>query len=595
MRVFVLIGALMTLATGAQASTPDLTGRIVYSSMRGPNVNNGEIYSVRVDGSRRRDLTRNEGSDGEPVPSPDGRSIAFVSDRFDVDGRVLALYVMRADGTDQRRLTPNNLYVSDFSNSLTWSPDSERIAFAGSLGEQVGIWVVRADGRDLRFVAERGRAPAWSPEGSRIAFVAEVPDRPTYHDSIDIVDADGGGRVRLTEGQIDDSPAWSPDGRSLAFVRWHEGTGDLYRIAAGGSPEPLVSGVPGVVREPTWSPSGDAIVYTAGGGDRPFEVFTVSATGGRPRRLGLGELASWSPTGRRIAVAEGAAVYVMNADGTRRRKLQDEGRQAQLFGGPAWAADGQSLLVSSSRVDNDFELFVVNADGSGRRQVTRNNVDDLLPAWSPSRRRIAFVRTAGRRAAIWIISATGANPRQLGWGTHPTWSPSGSRLAFERNGAIFVMTDHGLNVRRIASGHMPAWAPRGASIAFFRNTQLLVADPDTRAVRLVADVSCAEEAETGVSPADWSPHATQLVAAVYCDYGRVAWSWTAVVDADDGRLTYPRLGSIDYTSRIAWSPDGSRLAFALDGQYPRIASSRLDGSAMTTVTTGAGYDRDPDW
>lgn len=592
--LLVVLTALGAVATGAEASTPGLTGRVVYSSMRGPNVHNGEIYTVRVDGSHRRDLSRNQGSDGAPVPSPDGRLIAFASDRFDVDGRVLALYVMRSDGSGQRRLTPHDIYVSDYADSLTWSPDGRWIAFSGSFHEQVGLWVVRADGRDLRFVADRGRAPAWWPTGSSIAFVADVREGASYYTSIDTVDVAGGRRRRLTQRQIDDAPSWSPDGRSLAFVRWHEGTADLYRIEAiGGAPQPLVSSLPGVIRRPAWSPGGGALVFTGGGGELPFEVFTVSATGGRVRRLGSAELATWSPNGRRIAVAEGAAVYVMNADGTRRRKVQDDGARAQLFGAPVWSADGRRLLFSSARSDNDYELFVVDADGSRRRQITRNNVDDVLPAWSPSRKRIAFVRKAGGRSAIWIVSATGTNPRRLGLGTHPTWSPRGSQLAFERNGAVFVMNDHGKNIRRFASGQMPAWAPRGTKIAFFRNTQLFLADAETGAVRRIADLSCEEEAETGVSPADWSPDAMQLVVAVICDYGRFAWASGAIVEADDGDIRL-LLGDIA-VSRIAWSPDGSRLAYALNDEYPRIASARLDGTAVTTVTTGAGDDRDPDW
>ena len=108
--LLVLLAAVSAPAGDAAAPSP--SGRIVFSSNRGPNVNNNEIFSIRADGSRYRDLSRNQSHDGSPVWSPDGRRVAFWSERVERGSLVRALYVMHANGTGQRRLTPAGLSVS---------------------------------------------------------------------------------------------------------------------------------------------------------------------------------------------------------------------------------------------------------------------------------------------------------------------------------------------------------------------------------------------------------------------------------------------------------------------------------------------------
>jgi Tol biopolymer transport system component len=88
-------------------------GRIVFATDRGGNVDNTEIYSIRADGRGRRALTRNLGADGGAAWSPDGRRIAFWSERFEGRQRVRGLYVMRADGSGGRRLSPRYLVVAE--------------------------------------------------------------------------------------------------------------------------------------------------------------------------------------------------------------------------------------------------------------------------------------------------------------------------------------------------------------------------------------------------------------------------------------------------------------------------------------------------
>src|SRR6187431_2597347 len=162
--VVCLLAFVLSLAS-ANGSSVRVRGKIVYSSDRGPNVHTAEIYSIRADGSQRRNLTRNQGHDGNFAWSPTGDRVAFGSYRAGASG----LYVMRADGSRQRRLTPTDMQVQ--SDRPTWSPDGQRLAFAAYRAGVYGIWVVRIDDQDLHLVSNDGILPVWAPRGSQIALV----------------------------------------------------------------------------------------------------------------------------------------------------------------------------------------------------------------------------------------------------------------------------------------------------------------------------------------------------------------------------------------------------------------------------------------
>jgi Tol biopolymer transport system component len=277
---------------------------------------------------------------------------------------------------------------------------------------------------------------------------------------------------------------------------------------------------------------------------------------------------------------------------------------------------GDTIVFASRAAGGDAELVVVNRDGSQRQQLTTNRVEDVLPAWSPDHSRIAFARKASLgKASIWVMSASGARQHRLRLGTHPSWSPNGSQLAFDRGGVIYTMSDHGRNVRRITRGNHPVWAPRGRTIAFERGTKLFVklfvVNIDTRAVRLLADrvsgLACerygeGDPAVATLSSPEWSPDATRLLVSLSCDYYKSAYVKAMTVGLDSKGVTGDLpINALVPGSRMAWSPDGSRLAFATGfpgpGQYyyPQLATAKTDGTEMTTLTSDVGSDRDPDW
>ena len=150
-----LAAGVLAAACGGEATSSAPNGKIAY----GTDTGSREIYAVHSDGSGEQNLTRNPGSDVEPAWSPDGREIAFASDRDDND----EIYVMNADGSGPRRLTENP--AGDVCP--TWSPDGRRIAFVSDRDGDREIYVMNADGSGHRNLTRNRHAedtvPAWSP------------------------------------------------------------------------------------------------------------------------------------------------------------------------------------------------------------------------------------------------------------------------------------------------------------------------------------------------------------------------------------------------------------------------------------------------
>jgi TolB protein len=565
-------------------AAPRVAGRIVFASEFGSTLDNTELYSIQTDGSRRLALSRNPGgADGGARWSPDGTHLAFWAEHFERPRWVRGLYLMRRDGRGKRRLTPADLHATRDSDPPSWSPDGASIAFSGDRGSRHGIWTIRTDGRRLRFLARDGIGPVWSPKGDRIAFGGG---------EISVVPALGGTSRRLTRGPDDSGPAWSPDGTRIAFVRSNtngEKQALLLVSANGGSLRRIFGGTPGVTmgREPHWSPDGQRLLFEV---NSKVYVARVRARGAT--RLHIGDWPSWSPDGRRIVFTLRSSIYTMNLDGSGQKRVRTEVGW-EFSEGPTWSPSGNTLVYALTRTESDLEIFVANADGTGLRQLTHNSAQDWSPAWSPARRRIAFVR----RNTIWLMNADGTGVRRLFAGTEPSWSPDGSQLAFV-NGGVFIRRISGGTAMRIVDGYSPAWSPNRGEIAFVRGTRILAVDLASRVERTIADVSssCPGGYETSIGGPDWSPNGTRLVYAVICDDGRFPFTSAEVVRADGTERRALRLNGLD-TTRLAWSPDGARVAFVAENEKRRVGTAKLDGTGLTTVvrdTGGAAY-LDPDW
>lgn len=242
------------------AAAPSSGARIVYRSVRLANPQRPpELYSVLPSGAGRRLLAR--GAD-QPALSPDRTRIAFAGAGLARQG----IWVMRADGRGQRRLTNR---AGD--GEPTWSPDGRRIAFRRDQGGSFDLWVVPAAGGSARRLFG-GRVtseltPDWSPDGRQIAFQGSRGGVS----QIWILTLRTRGVRRLTRGAASFQPDWSPDSRRFAYST----RGRIAVVRADGTGTRLLpTGVPRSAYNPTWSRDGRQIAFERGG-----QVLRMSAGG----------------------------------------------------------------------------------------------------------------------------------------------------------------------------------------------------------------------------------------------------------------------------------------------------------------------------
>lgn len=262
-------------------------------------------------------LTGDAGHDRWPAWSPDGRHIAFASDR----NGSLDIYVMKADGSDVRRLTDDPLEEFDPS----WSPDGRQIVFTSSRNaskprnRRWWLSIMNADGsarsrlyQDSRQAHVSDNSPSFSPDGRGFVFNSRRSGLPDLY----IMDADGSSVTKpLGRDRDRRAPSWSPDGRRLAFTGSdRRGYGDdaVYVLDLEGGRVERLSERRSVYFEPAWSPDGEWIAYIGYADDGPAlshiyavrpdgtgETILVRAT---PERFGQRlEAPAWSPDGTRIA------------------------------------------------------------------------------------------------------------------------------------------------------------------------------------------------------------------------------------------------------------------------------------------------------
>ena len=283
-----------------------------------------------------------------------------------------------------------------------------RRAAEGAAGRRQAIAGRRVDGKPpiVREIVRRMSIPPW-PAAGRAALLAAtlaasaaggelagqqllVTSVRTGDTEVFVVDPETGDARNLSRSPTSEDryPCWSPDAREVAFISDRDGAPNLYVMDARGDDVRRLTRTPAVCYMPSWV--GGVIVFGMHG-DKP-EIARIRPDGTGLQVLGDGHDPSLSPDGRTIAytgdVEGGFAVFVMGADGQGRRRLvSDTNALGAVF--PSFSPDGRQVVYSGT-VGQALELFVVAASGGEPRQLTRLGQVATPAAWSPDGRFISF-------------------------------------------------------------------------------------------------------------------------------------------------------------------------------------------------------------
>jgi Tol biopolymer transport system component len=302
---------------------------------------------------------------------------------FEREGDV---YMMDTSGENETK-------VPTAYQRVSWSPDGARIVYSNPEGEilvansETGatVWQTRAPSEFKRCFL-----PVWSPHGDLIA--CEYDLEPSFIATVDAT-TQASSTKRLTPDCCR-QPVWSPDGKRIAYwsfgtyspERGYFGPSGLFVMSADGTGKRRLTprGDAGsYINPPAWSSDGHTIAFIDG-----HDVWTIDARGGKPRRVLNGgnrttNYLAWSPNGRKLAFTHGDGhdfeIFVMNPDGTGLRNLTHNERNDRQ---PTWSPDGKALAFSTNRALN-YEIYVINADGTNPTRLTDTDEDESDPNWSP--------------------------------------------------------------------------------------------------------------------------------------------------------------------------------------------------------------------
>jgi tricorn protease len=432
------------------ARTPHVAndGRIVFAY-------HDDIWVADSNGANPRRLTANVGREGRPRFSPDGRWIAFESNRTGNDD----VFVMPSEGGEPRQLT----WHSGDDQVQYWTPDGTGIVIASNRGAMpwgAPLFRLPLDGGPPEPLGMgMARAGMISQDGRMVAFNRVLPStwrkgyRGNSSGDVAVFNVSARTAVEITDTSLmsartnvnDVYPMWGVDGM-IYFASERDGTFNLWRVApAGGPPQQVTRHTTGGVFFPAISPDGRRIVY-----QNDFALWTVDVPNGQPRKLDIA--LAFDPKEHDVEMVE--------AD-----------NRAQGF---SVAPNGDYLAV-----DFRGEITIVPTEtGVGEKtRVTNSPWRERMQTYSPDGKQLAYVSDESGEEEVWLYDLAAGSRKKLTQHASVkgdlTWAPNSQKLAFTAANRIFEVDVAGGDPRELA--HNPAggyslseYAPDGNWLVYTR-------------------------------------------------------------------------------------------------------------------------------
>ncbi len=519
---------------------------------------NPDVYLQSTTGQTAINLTKDSpAADTAPAFSADGERIAFRSER---DGG--GLFVMGRTGESVRRLTKSGIQPA-------WFPDGRRLAFGSSQGQTPTVegrgggiselWTVDTTGGEPQRLY-RGDAvqPRVSPNGRRIAFWAMQTNEDftgfaSSNRDVWTVAIDGTNPVRVTTEEANDwNPVWSPDGTALYFLSNRSGSMNLWRVS---------------IDEATGVTTGEAQALTAPASY--IRHFSLSADGH------LGTYANWTTTNNLARIRIDARTAVT------------QGSAEAITTGPrdfrGFDVNGAGQVVLMTNITQQEDLLIAGA-GSGLRHLLNDRYRDRSPRWTTDGRQVFFYSDRGQNNELYSIDGDGGGLRQLtdtgGKRFYPVPSRDGANLlaADITSYELFVYDARDFSKAPDRLPPLPPelrggsflpldWSPDGRYLSGTAGPNVWVYSFETRAYRRVGT--------GGAFTAQWFPDGRRLLIN---RQGRVY-----AIDVETGaeREVLAIDGEVIGTARL--SPDGNWLYFLHGSASGDIWTVRFDHDAAAAA------------
>ena len=520
----------------------------------------GSLWSLPLAGGKATRLTDPFLEPSRPDYSSDGKLIAFQA----YQGGTFHIWTMHPDGSNLRQITSGH----GDDREPRFSPDGRRIAFASDRAFEgsYDIWVVDlASGKLERRTSspDDEYEPAWSPDGSEIAFASGAGANATKLLAINL---SGGIRTIATapaETHLN-SPSWAPDGKRIA---WIEFSRNMSRLVISGTavdagddvfPFPATWLSPGRV---LYAGNGKIRVANLDGGkteEIPFQAqFTLHRPAYKHKPMDLDAAGARqakgivspaiSPDGTQIVFEALNQLWLLPTAGGRPRQLTNDKYYKE---DPAWSPDGRRIAYSSDKAGTE-DLYVLElATGAEKRITSDADSAEVSAAWSPDGSKLAYQDQNG--VAYVVDVETGATRKiaeALFAPSKPSWSANGATIAI---GALKPYT------RRYREG----------------TSQILTVDLASGAARYTEPAAFQSLSTRGEDGPIYSPDGSAMAFVVESTL------WIRPVDANGVPTSEARQINHETTDAPTWAGDSKHLLYLSNGKLRLIAADGSDARTI---------------